>query len=106
MEVAYLGHATPAAIVRAAIEEDAVLVGLSSLSGNHMSECPSVLQGLRDSGVDDIAVVIGGTIPPADERPLRDMGVDAIFGSGTSLKAIVEQVGALVAARQRDGALP
>jgi methylmalonyl-CoA mutase C-terminal domain/subunit len=100
MEVAYLGHASAAAIVRAVIEEDAVLLGLSSLSGNHLTECPSVLQGLRESGVDDVAVVLGGTVPAGDGQRLRDMGVDAVFGPGSSLKAIVEQIGTLVAARQ------
>lgn len=99
MEVAYLGHASPAAIVRAVVEEDAVLLGLSSLSGNHMAECPSVLQGLRDNGVDDVAVVLGGTVPVGDEPSLRRMGVDAIFGPGTPLKTIVSTISGLVAAR-------
>jgi methylmalonyl-CoA mutase C-terminal domain/subunit len=105
MEVAYLGHASPTAIVRAVVEEDAVLLGLSSLSGNHLSECPAVLRGLRESGVDDVAVVLGGTIPTGDEASLRGMGVDAIFGQGTSLKTIVATVSDLVAARrlQRQG---
>ena len=100
MEVAYLGHASAAAIVRAVVEEDAVLLGLSSLSGNHLAECPAVMQGLRESGVDDVAVVLGGTIPPGDDQRLREMGIDAVFGSGSSLKTIVERIGALVAARQ------
>ena len=101
MEVVYLGHASPAGIVRAVIQEDAVLLGLSSLSGNHLTECPAVLAGLREAGVDDVAVVLGGTVPSRDEEGLRAMGVDATFGSGTSLKVIVERIADLVAIRER-----
>lgn len=100
MEVVYLGHSTAPAIVRAVIQEDAALLGLSTLSGNHMAECPPVLLGLLESGVDDVAVVLGGTIPARDEPALRELGVHAVFGSGTSLKTILERVGVLLSERQ------
>lgn len=100
MEVVYLGHATAPAIVRAVVEEDVALLGLSTLSGNHLSECRAVLDRLREAGVDDVAVVVGGAIPPRDEPLLREMGVHAVFSSGTSLKTIVETIAALLDARQ------
>ncbi|HKN91970.1 MAG TPA: cobalamin-dependent protein, partial [Acidimicrobiia bacterium] len=67
MEVVYLGHATADELVAAVVQEDPGLVGLSSLSGNHLGECETVLDGLRRAGVaGDVTVVVGGTIPPAD----------------------------------------
>jgi methylmalonyl-CoA mutase, C-terminal domain len=98
MEVVYLGHATPEQLVAAVVQEDPALVGLSSLSGNHLEECRSVLAGLREAGADGVPVVIGGTIPPSDEPALADMGVAAVFGSGSPLRAIVTRIAALLAA--------
>jgi methylmalonyl-CoA mutase C-terminal domain/subunit len=98
MEVVYLGHATPHQLVSAVIQEDPALVGLSSLSGNHLEECRTVLDGLREAGVDGVPVVIGGTIPPSDERALAEMGVSGVFGSGSSLRTIVARIAALLAA--------
>lgn len=100
MEVVYLGHASAHEIVPAVLQEDAVLLGLSSLSGNHLAECPPVLEGLREAGIDDVAVVLGGAIPPQDEPILRDAGVAAVFGTGTSLKIIIERIGELVSAAE------
>ena len=96
MEVVYLGHATPDQLVIAVIQEDPNLVGLSSLSGNHLDECRAVLDGLREAGVSDIPVVVGGTVPPADEPALAEMGVRAVFGSGTSLRRIIDRIGELL----------
>jgi methylmalonyl-CoA mutase, C-terminal domain len=101
MEVVYLGHASAAAIVNAVVQEDAVLLGMSSLSGNHLTECEPVVHGLRSAGAHDVAVVVGGTIPPRDEAILRNMGVDEIFTSGTPLPAIVSRISELVIARRR-----
>jgi len=101
MEVVYLGHASAAEIVQTVVQEDAILLGLSSLSGNHMSECPPVLEGLRQAGVEDTAIVVGGTIQPAEGPRLREMGVHAVFGTGTLLKDIIESIDALVAAQRR-----
>jgi len=96
MEVVYLGHATPGQLVTAVEQEDPALVGLSSLSGNHLEQCRAVLDGLAEAGVDGVPVVIGGTIPPSDEPALAEMGVAAVFGSGTPLRAIVERIAELL----------
>jgi methylmalonyl-CoA mutase, C-terminal domain len=96
MEVVYLGHATPEQLVTAVVQEDPALVGLSSLSGNHLEECRAVLDGLRVGGVPDVPVVLGGTIPPSDEPALADMGVRAVFGSGTPLRTIIGRIAELL----------
>ncbi len=96
MEVVYLGHATPGQLVTAVEQEDPALVGLSSLSGNHLEECRAVLDGLAEAGVDGVPVVIGGTIPPSDEPALAEMGVAAVFGSGTPLRTILERIAELL----------
>ena len=100
MEVVYLGHASVAAIVNAVVQEDAVLLGMSSLSGNHLSECEPIVRGLRSAGAQDVAVVLGGTIPARDEPLLRGMGIDAIFPSGTPLRVILETISRLLASRR------
>lgn len=97
MEVVYLGHATPAQLVATVVQEDPALVGLSSLSGNHVEECQAILDGLREARVDDVPVVIGGSIPPADEPALATMGVGAVFGPGSPLHTIVDRIAVLMA---------
>lgn len=99
MEVVYLGHATAGDLVTAVVQEDPALVGLSTLSGNHLSECECVMTALRDAGLDDLVVVVGGSIPTADEPGLRALGVDGVFGVGSSLSLIVEHISELVAER-------
>jgi len=99
MEVVYLGHTTPAELVAAVEQEDAELVGLSTLSGNHLSECRRVLDGLNSAGLDDVTVVVGGTIGARDAARLREMGVAGVYGPGTSLPTIVEEVAALLDSR-------
>lgn len=96
MEVVYLGHATRDQLVTAVVQEDPNLVGLSSLSGNHLDECRAVLDGLREAGVSEIPVVVGGTVPPTDEPALAEMGVRAVFGSGTPLRQIIHRIGELL----------
>ncbi len=89
MEVIYLGNQLPEAIVQSAIQEDADVVGLSSLSGNHMELATEVVRLLREKGAGDITVVLGGTVPPDDIDPLKKAGIVEIFGPGTSLEKIV-----------------
>jgi (2R)-ethylmalonyl-CoA mutase len=79
-EVVYSGiRLTPAQIVAAAVEEDVDVVGLSVLSGSHLSVVPAVVDGLRENGLDDVPVVVGGIIPEADGEALRSVGVARIF---------------------------
>jgi methylmalonyl-CoA mutase, C-terminal domain len=96
MEVVYLGHATPEQLVSAVVQEDPALVGLSSLSGNHLEECRAVVDGLRAAGVAGVPVVVGGTVPPSDEPALAEMGVAAVFGVGSPLRTIVARIAVLL----------
>ncbi len=90
MEVVYTGlRQTPEMIVQAAIQEDADVVGLSSLSGVHNYFFPKVVQLLKDKGLNDVLVVGGGIIPPEDVEFLKGEGVDGIFGPGTPTSEIV-----------------
>ncbi len=91
MEVIYTGlHQTPEQIVETAIQEDADAVGISILSGAHMTLVPRVLDGLREAGVDDVLVVVGGTIPEEDAEELKQLGVAAVFTPGAPTSEIVE----------------
>jgi len=90
VEVIYTGlHQTPAMVVEAAIQEDVDGIGISLLSGAHMTLFPEVLRLLRERGAGDIVVFGGGIIPDEDIPPLREMGVSRIFGPGTSLDDVV-----------------
>jgi len=91
MEVIYTGlRQTPEMIVEAAIQEDVDVVGLSILSGAHMTLVPRVINLLHENGVDDVLVVVGGIIPDEDAPALKEIGVRGIFGPGTSTQDIVE----------------
>jgi len=88
-EVIYTGlHQTPEQVVATVVQEDADAVGLSLLSGAHMTLFPKVLQLLRDAGAGDVLVFGGGIIPPADAAALQAMGVVALFTPGASLSTI------------------
>jgi len=90
MEVIYTGlRQTPEMIVNAAIQEDVDCVGLSILSGAHNAIVPRITAMLKEQGATDILVVLGGTIPEQDIPALKDQGVAAVFGPGTSLEAVV-----------------
>ena len=90
MEVIYTGlHQTPEQIVQTVVDEDADAVGISVLSGAHMTLVPRILDLLRESDADDVLVVAGGTIPPEDADALRGLGVAEVFGPGASTSAIV-----------------
>jgi methylmalonyl-CoA mutase C-terminal domain/subunit len=93
MEVIYTGlHQTPEQIASAAIQEDADAVGLSCLSGAHMTLFPRVVDVLREQGAEDITVFGGGIIPDADIPKLKERGIAEIFTPGTPTTAIVEWV--------------
>jgi methylmalonyl-CoA mutase C-terminal domain/subunit len=85
-EVIYTGlFQTPEAIAAAALQEDVDVVGLSILSGAHMSLFPRIMAAIRDQGLDDVLVVAGGTIPDEDVPAVKELGIAAVFGPGTSL---------------------
>src|ERR1700688_727183 len=90
MEVIYAGlWQTPEAVARVVADEDADWLGLSLLSGAHMTLVPRVLEVLRASGLGDVGVIVGGIIPERDVPRLKEMGVAHVFGPGTSLDDIV-----------------
>ena len=98
MEVIYTGlRQTPEMIVEAALQEDVDVVGLSILSGAHMTLFPRVANLLKENGLDDVLVLAGGIIPDEDVPALNEMGVRGIFGPGTStqevIKFIEEEIG-------------
>ena len=91
MEVIYTGlHQTPEQIVETAIQEDADAVGLSILSGAHMTLVPRVVELLREQAADDILVVVGGTIPADDIPELEHLGVAAVFTPGAPTDGIID----------------
>jgi methylmalonyl-CoA mutase, C-terminal domain len=91
MEVIYTGlHQTPEQIVETAIQEDADAVGISILSGAHMTLVPRILALLRDQGAEDLLVIVGGTIPSDDVTELKRQGVAAVFTPGAPTSEIVE----------------
>jgi methylmalonyl-CoA mutase cobalamin-binding domain/chain len=90
LHVIYAGlWQTPEAVVRAVADEDADWLGLSLLSGAHMTLVPRVLQLLREAGLGQVGVLVGGIVPEGDVPKLQEMGVARVFGPGTSLDDIV-----------------
>ena len=90
-EVIYTGlHQTPEQVVQAVIQEDADAVGLSLLSGAHLTLVPRVIEGLREQGRDDVLVLVGGIIPEADIPVLKELGVAEVFTPGASTQSIVD----------------
>src|SRR3954449_3282908 len=91
MEVIYTGlHQTPEQIVETALQEDADAVGLSILSGAHMTLVPRVVELLREQEAGDIVVVVGGTIPAQDIPELKQLGVAEVFTPGAPTQAIID----------------
>jgi methylmalonyl-CoA mutase C-terminal domain/subunit len=91
MEVIYTGlHQTPEQIVETAIQEDADAVGISILSGAHMTLVPRILDGLKENGAEDVVVVVGGTIPREDSEELKRQGVAEVFTPGAPMGEIVD----------------
>jgi methylmalonyl-CoA mutase C-terminal domain/subunit len=100
MEVVYTGlRQTPEQIVSAALQEDADVIGLSILSGAHNHIAPRMMNLLREKGLDDVLVVIGGIIPDLDVPKLKEIGVKGIFLPGTPMQEIVDFINANVRAR-------
>lgn len=100
MEVVYTGlRQTPEMIVATALQEDADVVGLSSLSGVHNYFFPKVVSLLKEKGLDDVLIVGGGIIPTEDVEPLKQAGINAIFGPGTPTTEIVDFINSNVRSR-------
>jgi len=93
MEVIYTGlFQTPEMIAVAALQEDVQVIGLSILSGAHLSLFPRIIEQLKAHNLQHVLLVAGGTIPPQDVQRIKDLGVHAVFGPGSSLSAIVEYI--------------
>ncbi len=100
MEVIYTGlRQTPEMIAAAALQEDADVIGLSILSGAHNHIAPRLMQLLKEKGLDDVLVVIGGIIPDVDIPKLKAIGVKGIFLPGTPMQDIIEFINTNVRAR-------
>ena len=100
MDVIYTGlHRTPEEVVHSAIQEDVDVLGISLLSGAHMTICPKIMQMLKDQGAEDTIVVVGGVVPDEDVAPLKEMGVKELLLQDTPPKQIVETLQNLVAER-------
>ena len=100
MDVIYTGlHRTPEEVVQAAIQEDVDILGISLLSGAHMTICPRILNLLKDKGAEDIITVVGGVMSDEDVAALKQLGVREILLQDTPPKQIVETLTQLVAER-------
>jgi methylmalonyl-CoA mutase C-terminal domain/subunit len=105
MEVIYTGlRQTPEMIVEAALQEDVDVIGLSILSGAHMTLLPRLMSLLRENGLGEVPVLLGGIIPEEDGPALRELGVTAVFGPGTSTDDVVAFVRAQMAGRSHASA--
>jgi len=90
MEVIYTGlHNTPEQVVRAALQEDVDVIGVSLLSGAHMTIFPKIKRLMDEAGLDDVVLLGGGIIPDEDKEELRKLGVKGLFGPGTPLEEII-----------------
>ncbi|NLG73038.1 MAG: cobalamin B12-binding domain-containing protein [Chloroflexi bacterium] len=93
MEVIYTGlRQTPEMIAESALQEDVDAVGLSILSGAHMALVPRILELLRENGLDQVKVFVGGIIPDEDIPALLEMGVTGVYGPGTATEAIIDDI--------------
>ncbi|MCL4443680.1 MAG: cobalamin B12-binding domain-containing protein [Actinobacteria bacterium] len=100
-EVIYTGlHQTPDQVVQAVLQEDADALGLSLLSGAHMTIVPKVLNGLASSGLDDVVVMVGGIIPESDIQQLAEMGVAQVFTPGATLQGVASWLESALDARE------
>jgi methylmalonyl-CoA mutase C-terminal domain/subunit len=100
MEVIYTGlHQTPEQIAETVVQEDADAVGLSILSGAHMTLVPRVVELLKDQGIEDVVITVGGTIPNDDIPELKKLGVAEVFTPGSSTQQIIDFIQGAVGQR-------
>jgi methylmalonyl-CoA mutase C-terminal domain/subunit len=93
MEVVYLGmYQTPEAIVKAALDEDADVIGLSYLSGAHLVFTPGIVSEMKKNGLDRVLLIVGGSFPPEDIPAMKEMGVDEVFRGGSLTDSIVDYI--------------
>ena len=101
MEVIYTGlHQTPEQIVATVVQEDADAVGLSILSGAHMTLVPRILELLREEGIEDVVITVGGTIPSDDIPELKELGVAEVFTPGAPTQDIIDFIRGAVSGRR------
>ena len=104
MEVIYTGlRQTPAMIAEAALQEDVDVVGLSILSGAHMTLVPRIRETMNASELSDVPIIVGGIIPDEDKEALAEYGVVAVFGPGTSTEHIRDFINNMIASKDSDG---
>jgi len=97
MEVIYIGNSMPEQIVKAAVQEDADVIGVSSLGGAHLQLGRELISEAEKEGIkDNKAYIIGGAIPPEDALKLKEMGFDAIFASGATKEEIISSINNIV----------
>ena len=102
MEVIYTGlRQTPEMITHAALQEDVDVVGLSILSGAHLTLVPRIREAMNENDLDDVPIIVGGIIPETDHAQLQDSGVALIFGPGTSTDFIADEIYDLVKTNYR-----
>jgi len=93
MEVVYLGmYQTPESIVKAALDEDADVIGVSYLSGEHLVFTPLIVAEMKKQGMDDVLFVAGGSFPPEDISTMKDMGIDEVFRGGSLAEVFVSYI--------------
>jgi methylmalonyl-CoA mutase C-terminal domain/subunit len=97
MEVVYLGmFQMPEDIIQTSIDEDADVIGVSFLSGEHLTFTPKLVEEKRKNGLEDVLLIAGGVIPPEDIPTIKEMGIDEVFIAGTLTKPIVDYIQANV----------
>lgn len=93
MEVVYLGmFQMPEDIIQTSIDEDADVIGVSFLSGEHLTFTPKIVEEKKKKGLDDVLLIAGGVIPPEDIPTIKEMGIDEVFIAGTLTKPIVDYI--------------
>jgi methylmalonyl-CoA mutase C-terminal domain/subunit len=93
MEVIYLGmYQTPEAIIKAAIDEDVDVIGVSYLSGEHLIFTPKIVEEMKKNNIDDVLLIAGGTFPAEDMPVLKEMGIDEVFVAGSLTEQIIQYI--------------